>query len=181
MLSFKPPCRFRYRILIGCLVLASLTCGSNLLAQTDKPAPMNSANSRAEAVQNRIREELLRSKRYYPVQRVESTPTSQSRLPNTLEERIRQELLKQRRSPSNPKAGKAPPANSPSPQNVSAAKNFPPDKKTASSDRTSIQVQPTMPNSGSDVNKTRPTNFDNKAMAQDSPDSLTLNSPELVW
>ena len=180
MLSFKPPCRFRYRILIGCLVLASLTCGSNLLAQTDKPVPMNSVNSRAEAVQNRIREELLRSKRYYPVQRVESTPTSQSRLPNTLEERIRQELLRQRRSPSNPKAGKAPPANSPSPQNVSAAKNVAPAKKTASSDRTAIQVQSTMPNSGSDVNKTRPTNFENKAMAQDSPDSLTLNSPELV-
>lgn len=180
MLSFKPPCQFRYGILIGCLALASIACESNLFAQTNKSAAVKSASSHASTIKNRIWEELHRSTRY-SLKKVESKPNSPRRSA-TVEERIQQELLRRQSSQSRPQTIETPVVSLPALKKATSTKRLSSANKKAISRQVASQIRPELPTSVTTANNTlatsKATNFANNASGQDSPNSLILNPPD---
>lgn len=179
MLSFKPPCQFRYGILIGCLALASVACEWNLFAQTNKPAAVKSSSSHPGTVKNRIWEELYRSTRYSP-KKVESKPNSPRRSA-TVEERIQQELLRRRSSQSRPQTIETPVVSLPAQKKATSTVRLPPANKKANPPQVASPIRPVLPTPVRTVSNTvaisQATNFANNASGQDSPNSLILNPP----
>ncbi|MDB4399663.1 TolC family protein [bacterium] len=147
MLSLKPPCQLRYGILIGCLAFASIACEWHLLAQTDQTADAKLPVSRLSAFEQRIRREILEQQ------------TSRQRI----------QAVRNSAKPLLPL------------MIASTPDHLPPGDKTFHSDKTSLQIQAPLPTSAGSLKKpsTTPkaTNFITEGFAQDSPSSLTLDSP----
>ena len=181
MLSLKNPSQIRYRILIGCLAFASIACEWHLLAQTSQQNNSEPMVSNLKKVENRIRDELLSSKRYQSKRTVESKPDPAPLSSVSVDQRIRKQLLRQQKIQRLMQAVE----NQPPPQSlrtsVPAHQHPAPISKTARWDTAPIQGRPSsslpLPTSEKSLPVSEAIDATAHDFLQDSADSLTLEAP----
>jgi cobalt-zinc-cadmium efflux system outer membrane protein len=181
MLSLKNPSQIRYRILIGCLAFASIACEWHLLAQTSQQNNSEPMVSNLKKVENRIRDELLSSKRYQSKRTVESKPDPAPLSSVSVDQRIRKQLLRQQKIQRLMQAVENQPPPQPLRTSAPAHQHPAPISKTARWDTAPIQGRPSsslpLPTSEKSLPVSEAIDPTAHNFLQDSVDSLTLEAP----